>query len=62
MKLTAARKESGLTQAELSKISGLNQRAISRIESNSDVSPTLKTLIKYINALGFDLELVKRQL
>jgi len=59
-KLILARKQSGLTQKELSKISGLDHRAISRAENNADISPNLKTLIKYIDALGFQLDITPK--
>ena len=58
-KLAAARRETGLTQKEIGMLSGLNYRAISRVESSSDVSPNLKTVIKYLNALGYKLEIIK---
>ena len=59
-KLALARKESGLTQKEVSMLSGLNQRAISRAESNTGVSPNLKTILKYIDALGYKLDVVPK--
>jgi len=60
-KLVLARTEAGLTQKELSELSGLDQRAISRVEKSADVSPNLKTLIKYLNALGLTLDIVSKQ-
>jgi len=59
-KLVMARKQSGLTQKELSMISGLDHRAVSRAENNTDISPNLKTLIKYIDALGFQLDITPK--
>jgi len=59
-KLLLARKEAGLTQKQLGMMSGLDYRAISRAESNSDVSPNLKTLVRYLNAVGCELEIVKK--
>ena len=58
-KLVLARKEAGLTQKELGTLSGLDYRAVSRAESSTDVSPSLKTLIRYLNALGYQLDIVK---
>lgn len=52
------RKSSGLSQRELSKLTGLTQQMISRIETHNRM-PTLKTLIKYIYCLGYKLELKK---
>ena len=58
-KLVLARKESGVTQKQLGMLSGLDHRAISRTESNSDISPNLRTLIRYLDALGYELDIVK---
>ena len=58
-KLVLARKVSGLTQKELGDISGLPYRAISRIETNTEVSPSIRTLFKYLSALGYELDIVK---
>ena len=58
-KLAAVRKDAGLTQKEIEALSGLDQRAISRMESAKEISPNLKTLIKYLNALGYDLDITK---
>jgi len=59
-KLVLARKEAGLTQKELGTLSGLDFRAVSRAETSTDVSPSLKTLIKYLNAVGYKLDIVKQ--
>ena len=56
-----ARKESGYEQKIVGMLSGLDQRAISRVESNAEVSPSLKTIIKYLNAIGYKLEVVKAE-
>jgi transcriptional regulator with XRE-family HTH domain len=55
MQLTNARKAKKLSQKELSKISGLSESCISNIESGENSSPTLRSLIKYTNALGIEL-------
>ena len=54
IQLTEIRK-SKMSQAELSKISGLSITCISSIESSNDRSPTLRSLIKYATSLGVDL-------
>ena len=54
IQLTEIRK-SKMSQAELSKISGLSITCISSIESSNDRSPTLRSLIKYAISLGVDL-------
>jgi DNA-binding XRE family transcriptional regulator len=58
-KLVLARKEAGFTQKELGEISGLPFRAISRMETNAEVSPNIRTLFKYLNALGYELDIIK---
>ena len=58
-KLVLAREAAGLTQKELENLSDLDQRTISRIETNKDISPSIKTLMKYLNALGYELDIVK---
>lgn len=59
-KLVAARKEAGLTQKELENLSGLDQRAISRLEKDQDVSPNLKTVLRYIDAMGYELHIAAK--
>jgi transcriptional regulator with XRE-family HTH domain len=46
-----ARRRHGLGQAELAKLIGTSQPAISRIE-HDQVSPTVETLERILNALG----------
>ena len=55
--LTEMRKRSNLTQKDVQQVSGLSQQAISRIEVGKDVSPSLKSLIKYVDAIGCKLRL-----
>jgi len=55
--LTKMRKRRNITQKSLQKTSGLSQQAISRIEVGKDVSPSLKSLIKYADAIGCHLRL-----
>lgn len=52
-----ARKNANLTQRELSKISGIKQPAIARLESNI-VSPQILTLIKLLYPMGYTLKVV----
>jgi len=58
-KLRQAREEAGITQKEVGMLSGLDQRAISRVETNTNVSTNLKTIVKYLNAIGYELEIKK---
>jgi len=50
------REEIGMSQRELSKISGIPQKTISRLENGMDV-PKFKTLFKLLNALNLDLKI-----
>ena len=58
-KLVLARQEAGLTQRELQSLSGLDQRAISRVETDDKVSPSIKTLMRYLGAMGYRLDIVR---
>ena len=58
-KLVLARREAGLTQKELEELSGLDQRTISRIEVDEKISPSIKTLIKYLGAMGYELDIIR---
>lgn len=61
LKLTRARKEKNFTQNNIKEATGLTQQAISRIENGTnDRSPTLKTLIRYVDALGYELTLTQK--
>ena len=55
--LMKMRKLNKITQKGLQQTSGLSQQAISRIEVGKDVSPSLKSLIKYVDAIGCRLKL-----
>jgi len=56
-KLVLAREEAGLTQKQLQEISGLDQRAISQMEADEKISPRVRTLKKYLNAIGYALDI-----
>jgi len=58
--ILAARKESGLTQAQIAKLMGTQAQAVARLESSLATgkhSPSLSTLRKYAAALGKKIEL-----
>lgn len=55
--LIAARKEKGLSQKELERLSGVRQPAIARMEKGIS-SPTLDTLAKLLVPLGKTIEIV----
>lgn len=59
--LVKLRKEKGLTQKDLAKLSGNKQQVISRIEKHES-SPTLKTLSSIANALGAEIMLVPKSM
>ena len=55
--LAEARKNKNMTQVQLMELTGLTQQVISRIETNTDIRPSLKSLMIYANALGYELTL-----
>lgn len=55
MVLAEIRKEAGLTQAELAKLLGVSQPAISDLESQSDMQ--ISTLKRVVKALGGDVKI-----
>ena len=55
--LTDARKKNNITQVKIQELTGLTQQMISRIEANTDISPSLKNLMIYANAIGYELTL-----
>lgn len=57
--LVRIRKEKGITQNELAKITGNKQQAISRIEKKEH-SPSLNLFYNLVSALGYELHIVKR--
>ena len=59
--IVKVRKELGLTQKDISNRSGLTQQMVSRMEKINN-SPTLINFIKYINALGLEVNLVKKRI
>jgi transcriptional regulator with XRE-family HTH domain len=59
MRLTNIRKSRGLTQKQLSEMSGLSTATISNIESGEN-SYTLRSLIRYAEALGYEINIDKK--
>jgi XRE family transcriptional regulator, regulator of sulfur utilization len=55
--LMAHRRQKGITQTRLAKLSGIGQADISRIESGR-ANPTISTLATLARALGFGIALV----
>lgn len=58
-KLKSLRTEEGFSQIDLSKKAHVTQQMISRMEKSSK-TPTLTTLIKVLNSLGYELDIKKR--
>lgn len=58
-RLVQARKDAGIQQKTIGMMTGLDQRAISRVETNKAISPNLRTLVKYVSAIGYELDLKK---
>ena len=55
MQLADIRKSKHLTQKQVSELSGLSESCISNIETGEQSSPTLRSLIRYMSALGIEL-------
>lgn len=56
MQMVNARKSKHLSQQQLSNITGLSTACISNIEvPGGDTSPNMKSIIKYLGALGLEL-------
>lgn len=60
MQLADLRKIKRLTQKDMSMITGLSIQCISDIESENNGNPTLKSLIKYLDCLGYEITFQKK--
>ena len=58
--VTNLRKKQNISQNKLAQLTGNKQQAISRMEKNEH-SPSLKLFCKMVNALGYDIKLVKKK-
>ncbi len=54
------RKEQNMSQSKLAELTGNKQQAISRTE-NKEHSPSLKLFYSMVNALGYELQIVKKR-
>lgn len=52
------RKEQNISQSKLAELTGNKQQVISRTE-NKEHSPSLKLFYSIVNALGYDIKLIK---
>ena len=55
--LIDARKSESLTQKDISRMTGLSQQAVSRMEKGR--SGTIETIIRYLNSMGYSLAIRK---
>lgn len=60
MELSQLRKSKGISQKELSKVSGLSVQCISDIESSNNGNPTLRSIVKYLECLGYEIAFQKK--
>jgi DNA-binding XRE family transcriptional regulator len=58
-RLVYLRNEMGFSQSDVAKQSGLTQQMVSRIET-IDNSPTLRNLIRYVDGLGLEIKIEKK--
>ena len=58
--LAEMRKQKQITQVDIQQLTGLTQQMISRIETNTEISPSLKNLMIYANAIGYELTLQEK--
>ncbi len=56
--LKSERETQGLSLTDIGKSSGISKSAISRLENNEDVNPTISTLMRYAKALGKQLSVI----
>jgi len=52
MQLKAAREERGLSLADLTRLTGMDRSALSKLETGQRPNPTIETLVRYAEALG----------
>lgn len=62
MELSQLRKSKGISQKELSKVSGLSVQCISDIESANSGNPTLRSIVKYLECLGYEIAFQKKNI
>ena len=58
--MISLRKQEGITQSQLAVITGNKQQVISRIEQREHV-PSLKLCSNILDALGYEIKIVKKQ-
>lgn len=58
--MISLRKKENVTQKELAALTGNKQQVISRIERKESI-PTIKVFCNMLNALGYELQIVKKK-
>lgn len=62
MELSLLRKSKGISQKEMSKVSGLSTQCISDIENPNGGNPTLKSIVRYLECLGYEISFQKKSI
>lgn len=52
LQLKAAREERGLSLADLTRLTGMDRSALSKLETGQRLNPTIETLVRYADAVG----------
>lgn len=60
MQLVDIRRSKRLTQKQMSMLTGLSVQCISDIENENGGNPTFKSLIKYLDCLGYEITFQKK--
>lgn len=50
--LKAAREEKGLSLADVTRLTGMDRSALSKLETGQRLNPTIETLVRYADAVG----------
>nr|DAU18236.1 MAG TPA: Helix-turn-helix XRE-family like protein [Bacteriophage sp.] len=58
--MIAFRREKQITKKQLATITGIKKQEIARIERKESI-PTIRTFSKLLNALGYELRIVKKE-
>ncbi|MBS5368950.1 MAG: helix-turn-helix transcriptional regulator [Coprobacillus cateniformis] len=58
--MISLRKQEKITQEQLAEITGIEQQVISRIE-RKEMIPSIKIFSNILNALGYELRIVKKE-
>ena len=56
LQLKQTREAAGLSLADVARRSGIDKAALSRLENGHQENPTLETILRYLAAVGKDVE------